>query len=86
MTDTINVFHHLPVLVIGVPRRTLPYDNCHIGFVKSNTILTTYYLEEADAPAHRIINKGRIVSEGAPTEIKSRGAGRKISCRTDLER
>jgi ABC-type uncharacterized transport system ATPase subunit len=73
---------------LGVLRRTLPYDNCQIGFVTSNTILTTHYLEEADALAHRIIviNKGRIVSEGTPSEIKSRGAGRKISCRTDLER
>jgi ABC-2 type transport system ATP-binding protein len=50
-------------------------------------LLTTHYLEEADALAHRIIviNKGKIVSEGTPTEIKSRGAGRKISCRTDLD-
>jgi ABC-2 type transport system ATP-binding protein len=50
-------------------------------------LLTTHYLEEADALAHRIIviNKGRIVSEGTPSEIKSRGAGRKISCRTDLD-
>jgi ABC-2 type transport system ATP-binding protein len=50
-------------------------------------LLTTHYLEEADALAHRIIviNKGKIVSEGTPSEIKSRGAGRKISCRTDLD-
>lgn len=50
-------------------------------------LLTTHYLEEADALAHRIIviNKGRIVSEGTPSEIKRRGAGRKISCRTDLD-
>jgi ABC-2 type transport system ATP-binding protein len=49
-------------------------------------LLTTHYLEEADALAHRIIviNKGKIVSEGTPSEIKSRGAGRKISCRTSL--
>jgi ABC-2 type transport system ATP-binding protein len=50
-------------------------------------LLTTHYLEEADALAHRIIviNKGKIVSEGTPSEIKSRSAGRKISCRTDLD-
>jgi ABC-2 type transport system ATP-binding protein len=50
-------------------------------------LLTTHYLEEADALAHRIIviNKGKIVSEGTPSEIKSRVAGRKISCRTDLD-
>jgi ABC-2 type transport system ATP-binding protein len=50
-------------------------------------LLTTHYLEEADALAHRIvvINKGRIVSEGTPSEIKRASAGRKITCRTRLE-
>jgi ABC-2 type transport system ATP-binding protein len=49
-------------------------------------LLTTHYLEEADALAHRIVvvNKGRIVSQGTPAEIKSRGAGRIIRCRTAL--
>ena len=49
-------------------------------------LLTTHYLEEADALAHRIIviNKGRIVSEGTPAQIKSGIAGRKIRCRTHL--
>jgi ABC-2 type transport system ATP-binding protein len=49
-------------------------------------LLTTHYLEEADALAHRIVvlNKGKIVSEGTPAEIKSCGAGRKIRCRTAL--
>jgi ABC-2 type transport system ATP-binding protein len=49
-------------------------------------LLTTHYLEEADALAHRIIvlNKGKIVSEGTPSEIKSLGAGRKIRCNTRL--
>jgi len=39
-------------------------------------LLTTHYLEEADALAHRIvvINKGRIVCEGTPAEVKSLGA------------
>ena len=49
-------------------------------------LLTTHYLEEADALANRIvvINKGKIVSEGTPAEIKSVSAGRKIRCRTRL--
>ncbi len=49
-------------------------------------LLTTHYLEEADALAHRIvvINKGKIVSEGTPADIKSVSAGRKIRCRTRL--
>jgi ABC-2 type transport system ATP-binding protein len=39
-------------------------------------LLTTHYLEEADALAHRIIviNKGKVVCEGTPAEVKSIGA------------
>jgi ABC-2 type transport system ATP-binding protein len=49
-------------------------------------LLTTHYLEEADALAHRIIviNKGRIVSEGTPAEIKRMSGGRQIRCNTSL--
>jgi ABC-2 type transport system ATP-binding protein len=41
-----------------------------------SVLLTTHYLDEADALAHRIvvINQGRIVAEGTPAEIKARGA------------
>ena len=40
-------------------------------------LLTTHYLEEADALAHRIIviNQGKVVCEGTPAEVKSMGAG-----------
>jgi len=49
-------------------------------------LLTTHYLEEADALADRVvvINDGRIVADGSPTEIKSRAAGRRVRCRTRL--
>ena len=49
-------------------------------------LLTTHYLEEADALAHRIvvINKGRIVSEGTAAEIKRVSGGRQIRCNTRL--
>jgi ABC-2 type transport system ATP-binding protein len=49
-------------------------------------LLTTHYLEEADALANRIvvIHKGKVISEGTPAEIKSVTAGRKIRCRTRL--
>jgi ABC-2 type transport system ATP-binding protein len=49
-------------------------------------LLTTHYLEEADALAHRIvvISKGRVVSEGSPREVKGRFASRKIKCSTTL--
>jgi ABC-2 type transport system ATP-binding protein len=48
------------------------------GFVArgGSVLLTTHYLDEADALANRIvvINEGRIVAEGTPAEIKTRGA------------
>ena len=49
-------------------------------------VLTTHYLEEADALANRIavISKGSIIAEGSPAEIKSRTAGKKIRCMTTL--
>lgn len=51
-----------------------------------SVLLTTHYLEEADALADRIvlINQGRVIAEGTPAEIKARVVGRKIRCRTSL--
>ncbi|HYH44550.1 MAG TPA: ABC transporter ATP-binding protein [Thermoanaerobaculia bacterium] len=48
--------------------------------------LTTHYLEEADALAHRVVllAGGRILAEGTPGEIKARVRGRRIRCRTSL--
>lgn len=39
-------------------------------------LLTTHYLEEADALAHRImvIDKGRVICAGTPDEVKSMGS------------
>jgi ABC-2 type transport system ATP-binding protein len=41
-----------------------------------SVLLTTHYLDEADALADRVavINQGRIVAEGSPAEIKARTA------------
>lgn len=49
-------------------------------------VLTTHYLEEADALAGRIvlINHGRVIAEGSPAEIKARTAARRVRCRTTL--
>jgi ABC-2 type transport system ATP-binding protein len=51
-----------------------------------SVLLTTHYLQEADALADRIvvINKGEIIAEGPPSEIKARTAGRQIRCQTRL--
>jgi ABC-2 type transport system ATP-binding protein len=49
-------------------------------------LLTTHYLEEADALADRIavINQGEIIAEGTPSEIKSQTGGKRIRCITAL--
>ena len=49
-------------------------------------LLTTHYLEEADALADRIvvINRGRIVADGSTAEIKAQVASRRVRCRTRL--
>ena len=49
-------------------------------------VLTTHYLEEADALADRImvINRGRIIAEGTPADIKRSVVQRHIRCVTGL--
>jgi ABC-2 type transport system ATP-binding protein len=51
-------------------------------------VLTTHYLEEADALADRIgvLHRGRLVAEGSPQEIKARVGGRVVRCHTALPR
>lgn len=54
-------------------------------------VLTTHYLEEADQLARRIIviDRGRIIADSTPAEIKARVAGKRITFATstaDLER
>jgi ABC-2 type transport system ATP-binding protein len=52
-----------------------------------SVVLTTHYLEEADALANRVvvINRGVIVADGTPGAIKARSASRIIRCRTALD-
>jgi ABC-2 type transport system ATP-binding protein len=49
-------------------------------------LLTTHYLEEADALADRIavINQGEIIAEGTPSQIKAQTSGKMIRCVTRL--
>ena len=58
------------------------------GFVSRGrtVLLTTHYLEEADALADRIvvIDHGSVIADGTPTEIKQRVSSRKIRCTTSL--
>jgi ABC-2 type transport system ATP-binding protein len=49
-------------------------------------LLTTHYLEEADALADRVVvmSQGAIVADGAPHEMKQLAASRRIRCATAL--
>ena len=49
-------------------------------------VLTTHYLEEADALADRVavVHRGSLIAEGKPAEIETRVAGRVVRCSTRL--
>ena len=51
-----------------------------------SVLLTTHYLEEADALASRVvvIDHGHVIAEGTPAEIKQRAAGKRVRCSTSL--
>jgi ABC-2 type transport system ATP-binding protein len=59
------------------------------GFARGGKtiILTTHYLEEADALAGRIVvvNHGQIVASGTPSEIKARVGGKRVRFRSALD-
>jgi ABC-2 type transport system ATP-binding protein len=69
-------------------RRALWHQIRSLSAQGKTILLTTHYLEEADFLAHRIIviNKGRVISEGTPAEIKRSSGGRTIRCQTRLSR
>lgn len=60
--------------------RTLVSEGCSI-------VLTTHYLEEAEALARRVVvlGDGRVVSEGSVDDLRSRVALTRVRCRSALE-
>ena len=75
------VFLDEPTTGLDVASRRALWEQVR-GFISKGrtVVLTTHYLEEADALADRIvvINKGEIIADGSPAEIKAQTAGRKI--------
>jgi ABC-2 type transport system ATP-binding protein len=81
------IFLDEPTVGMDIEARRAIWQQIRFLSAQGKTVLlTTHYLEEADALAHRIvvINKGRIISEGTPTEIKRSSGGRSIRCQTRL--
>ena len=77
-----------PTVGMDIESRRALWDQIRSLAAQGKTVLlTTHYLEEADALASRIvvIGKGKILAEGTPTEIKHRVTGRRIRCITALD-
>jgi ABC-2 type transport system ATP-binding protein len=76
-----------PTVGLDVEARHLLWDEIRqlLGLGKT-VVLTTHYLEEADSLADQIvvINKGSMIAQGTPEQIKARTAGKKIRCMTRL--
>lgn len=68
-------------------RRALWEGIRHLVARGKTVLLTTHYLEEADALADRIavIDQGVIIAEGTPAEIKAKTSGKRIRCVTSLD-
>lgn len=76
-----------PTVGLDVEARRMLWEEIRRMVVRGKTVLlTTHYLQEADALADRVavINKGEIIAEGTPAEIKAKTAGKRIRCVTSL--
>jgi ABC-2 type transport system ATP-binding protein len=76
-----------PTVGLDVEARRLLWDEIRQLVARGKTVLlTTHYLQEADALADRIavINQGAIIAQGTPAEIKAQTSGKHIRCITTL--
>jgi ABC-2 type transport system ATP-binding protein len=81
------IFLDEPTVGLDVEARRMLWDEIrHIVSRGKTVVLTTHYLQEADALADRVavINKGEIIAEGTPATIKAQTSGKKIRCITSL--
>lgn len=76
-----------PTVGLDVEARRMLWDEIRRMVERGKTVLlTTHYLQEADALADRIavIHHGEIIAAGTPAEIKAQTSGKKIRCITSL--
>ena len=75
-----------PTAAMDVETRRLFWNSMKEEVAAGRTLLfATHYLEEADQAADRIlvINRGRLLADGTPAEIKARAGARRLSFRLD---
>ena len=76
-----------PTVGLDIEARHLFWEAIR-GLVRDgrSVLLTTHYLEEADALADRVmvLHRGRIVSDGTPADVKRMVAGRRLRCVTRI--
>ncbi len=78
-----------PTVGMDIESRRALWDQVRLLAAEGKTVLlTTHYLEEADNLASRVvvINKGKTICEGTPSEIRRGISGRRIRCVTRLDR
>ena len=77
-----------PTVGLDVEARRLLWEQIRKLVARGKTVLlTTHYLEEADALADRVVvvNRGEVIAEGTPAEIKAKTSGRRIRCMSALD-
>jgi ABC-2 type transport system ATP-binding protein len=75
-----------PTAAMDVETRRHFWDSIKEEVAQGRTLLfATHYLEEADQAADRIlvINRGRLLADGSPAEIKARAGAKRLSFRLD---
>ncbi len=75
-----------PTTAMDVETRRTFWASMKEEVAQGRTLLfATHYLEEADQAADRIlvINRGRLLADGTPAEIKSRAGAKRVSFRLD---
>ena len=75
-----------PTVAMDVETRRMFWDSMKEEVKEGRTLLfATHYLEEADQAADRIlvINRGRLLADGTPAEIKSRAGAKRVQFRLD---
>jgi ABC-2 type transport system ATP-binding protein len=82
------IFLDEPTVGMDIESRRGLWDQIRWLAAQGKTVLlTTHYLEEADALASRVvvIDKGKVIAEGTSAQIKQRVSGRRIRCITELD-